>query len=328
MKRPIKPLLIGSGLAALGAAAVGAASVAATNQLVRIALDRELPTRFRENGKARARLTGSPENHGALERLALAGKELQSKVVRRVTVYGRDGTVLVGHWRPCPSPKRVILAMHGWRSSWHRDFGIVADFWYEQGCSVLFAEQRGQGSSGGAHMSFGMMERYDCLTWAQWLHRNVSGTLPIYLAGVSMGATTVLMASGQELPENVIGILADCGYTSAREIIHKILRQIRLPIRLVYPFVKLGARLFAGFDLEQADARKAVQNCTRPVIFYHGDGDDFVPWEMSRDNHAACPSRKKLVIIPGAGHGLSFPADQERYVAELREFFGPEASAD
>ena len=96
----------------------------------------------------------------------------------------------------------------------------------------------------------------------------------------------------------------------------------------MYPFVKLGARLFAGFDLEQADARKAVQNCTRPVIFYHGDGDDFVPWEMSRDNHAACPSRKKLVIIPGAGHGLSFPADQERYVAELREFFGPEASAD
>ena len=177
-------------------------------------------------------------------------------------------------------------------------------------------------------ITFGVREHRDCLAWVDFMVKKFGPDVKIILTGISMGASTVLMASGQELPENVIGILADCGYTSAREIIHKILRQIRLPIRLVYPFVKLGARLFAGFDLEQADARKAVRNCTRPVIFYHGDGDDFVPWEMSRDNHAACPARKKLVIIPGAGHGLSFPADQERYVAELREFFGAEASAD
>ena len=199
---------------------------------------------------------------------------------------------------------------------------------FRLGRSALIIDQRASGRSEGNVITFGVREHRDCLAWVDFMVKKFGPDVKIILTGISMGASTVLMASGQELPENVIGILADCGYTSAREIIHKILRQIHLPIRLVYPFVKLGARLFAGFALEQADARKAVQNCTRPVIFYHGDGDDFVPWEMSRDNHAACPSRKKLVIIPGAGHGLSFPADQERYVAELREFFGPEASAD
>lgn len=322
MKRPIKPLLIGSGLAALGAAAVGAASVAATNQLVRIALDRELPTRFRENGKARARLTGSPENHGALERLALAGKELQSKVVRRVTVYGRDGTVLVGHWRPCPSPKRVILAMHGWRSSWHRDFGIVADFWYEQGCSVLFAEQRGQGSSGGAHMSFGMMERYDCLTWAQWLHRNVSGTLPIYLAGVSMGATTVLMASALAMPPNVRGILADCGFTSPRAIWQHVAKN---NLHLLYgPRAALVDALckrkihMASGDCSTIEALKKGRI---PVLFVHGTDDRFVPVEMTYENYMACAAPKRLFVVPGADHGGSYLRDREGYEQALLNFW-------
>ena len=245
-----------------------------------------------------------------------------------VSIRSFDGLTLRGKYYEYAPGAPIELMIHGYRGSSERDMSGGVQRAFRLGRSALIIDQRASGRSEGNVITFGVREHRDCLAWVAFMVKKFGPDVKIILTGISMGASTVLMASGQELPENVIGILADCGYTSAREIIHKILRQIRLPIRLVYPFVKLGARLFAGFDLEQADARKAVQNCTRPVIFYHGDGDDFVPWEMSRDNHAACPSRKKLVIIPGAGHGLSFPADQERYVAELREFFGPEASAD
>ena len=245
-----------------------------------------------------------------------------------VSIRSCDGLTLRGKYYEYAPGAPSELMIHGYRGSSERDMAGGVQRAFRLGRSALIIDQRASGRSEGNVITFGVREHRDCLAWVAFMVKKFGPDVKIILTGISMGAATGLIASGQELPENVIGILADCGYTSAREIIHKILRQIHLPIRLVYPFVKLGARLFAGFDLEQADARKAVRNCTRPVIFYHGDGDDFVPWEMSRDNHAACPARKKLVIIPGAGHGLSFPADQERYVAELREFFGPEASAD
>ena len=109
----------------------------------------------------------------------------------------------------------------------------------------------------------------------------------LILCGISMGASTVLMAAGQPLPEIVIGVLADCGYNSARDIIKKVIRRMHLPADLCYPFVKLGARLFGHFDLEALSPETALRSCTLPVIFFHGEADDFVPCEMSRINYKA-----------------------------------------
>ena len=156
--------------------------------------------------------------------------------------------------------------------------------------------------------------------------RRFGPDVKIILTGISMGASTVLIAGGKPLPENVIGILADCGFTSAKEIMKTVIGKMGLPPALSYPFVKLGARLFGGFDLDSFDAITSVRNCTLPVIFFHGEADDYVPCEMSVKNFEACSSRKKLVLIPGAGHGLSYPVAPELYLDSLREFFGPEAS--
>ena len=143
----------------------------------------------------------------------------------------------------------------------------------------------------------------------------------IILTGISMGASTVLMASDKNLPSNVVGILADCGFHSGREVICAVADSMHLPSKLLYPFVKLGARLFGRFDLEELTAVDSVRNCKIPVLFFHGADDDYVPSYMSQKNYDACRSRKKLIFIPGAGHGLSFPVDQDRYVAEMNAFF-------
>ena len=136
-----------------------------------------------------------------------------------------------------------------------------------------------------------------------------------------------MIAGGTKLPENVIGILADCGFSSAKEIIQAVIRQMGLPPKLAYPFVKLGAKIFGHFDLEEVDAVSAMKHCTVPVIFYHGEADDYVPAYMSKATYEACAARKQLVIVPGAGHGLSYPVAPELYRSTLREFFGPEGSA-
>ena len=95
---------------------------------------------------------------------------------------------------------------------------------------------------------------------------------------------------------------------------------MHLPADLLYPLVRLGALLYGGFDPNDADCPKALAKATVPVIFFHGDTDDFVPCEMSRENYAACAAPKRLVVTPGAGHGLCYPADEEGYVAAVRAF--------
>ena len=129
-----------------------------------------------------------------------------------------------------------------------------------------------------------------------------------------------MMAAGEELPKNVVCVMADCGYTSAKEIISKVMVEMHLPPKLLYPFIRLGAKWFGRFDLDETSPMEAVQRSKTPIIFIHGDTDDFVPCDMSRDLYAACVSEKKLAVIHGAGHGLAYPVDKEGYLDALRQF--------
>ena len=137
-----------------------------------------------------------------------------------------------------------------------------------------------------------------------------------------MGAATVMIAAGEPLPRNVIHVLADCGYTSTRAIISKVMRDLGLPPRLLYPLARLSAILFGGFDPDARSPIDSMTRCRLPIIFFHGDADDFVPYEMSVENYNACISdRKEHVTIKGAGHGVAFPVDQEGYKDAARAFF-------
>ena len=213
MKKWTKNLLLAS---AFAAGILHTAYRGITRYLVRAALDRHPP---RHTPGTESRLSGGGIDPEAEKLLRESAARLENLPHEEVTLQAQDGVCLRGHWFFRENPKRVILAMHGWRSGWSHDFGAVADFWFDNGCCLLIPEQRAQGKSGGKYMGFGLLERHDCLCWLRWLHENGCAGLPVYLCGISMGASTVLMTAGQPLPENVIGVLADCGYTSAKEII-------------------------------------------------------------------------------------------------------------
>ena len=217
----------------------------------------------------------------------------------------------------------MILAMHGWRSSWCRDFGPVARFFQENDCTVLYAEQRGQGESGGEYMGFGMIERFDCLEWIKWLNANGFADSKIYLAGISMGATTVLMTAGfPELPENVAGVIADCGFTSAKaEWKYISENNLRVPYDRRGKHVDALCRKRIELDSDAFTTLDAMKTCRVPILFIHGQADSFVPVEMTMQNYEACASPKRVLIVPGANHGMSYFLDREGYEAAVKAFF-------
>ena len=320
MNKVGKHIFICSSLALSVAGTISTLSLIMTRKLVTIALDREAPKVI---GKSREKLTGSANISAITQLQNMVAAKLEQTQCEVVEISAQDGTTLVGHLHRCKHAKRTIIAMHGWRSSWSKDFGMIADFLFENKCNVLFAEQRGQGLSGGNHMSFGLKERYDCLDWISWIGTQAFRDLPIYLAGISMGASTVLMTGGFSLPEQVKGIVADCGFTSPYDIWRHIAENnLNIPYGQLrdYTVTRL-CRKRIHLDPKSYSCVDAMHSCQVPVLFIHGTDDCFVPIEMTYENYKACTAPKRLFIVPGAQHGMSYVVDKSGYEATILKFW-------
>ncbi len=239
-----------------------------------------------------------------------------------VEIRSFDGLRLRGRFFELEKGAPIEILLHGYRSNSERDLSGGIARCFACGRSVLLVDHRASGRSEGNVITFGINESRDCVDWVKYILENIDPNAKIYIGGVSMGAATAMMATDRDLPENVVGILADCGYSSAKKIIKKVIADMHLPPSLCYPFVKLGAKIYGHFDLEEISPEQAMSKCDLPVFFVHGDADDFVPYEMSVECYNACASKhKRLLTAEGAGHGLAFPLDQEKYIDEVRKFF-------
>ena len=256
------------------------------------------------------------------DRMMELAEELVARPYERVTITSRDGLTLVGkYYRNAPDESRLEILFHGWRSIPARDGCGGAKIARDLGFNQLIVDQRAHGESEGKALTFGIKERYDCLDWVNYAVSRFGKDVRILLGGVSMGAATVLMAAELPLPENVVGITGDCGYSSPEAIIRKVCRDMGIPDRLGYLIVDLSARLFCGVSLKDASATEALRHARVPVMLMHGEEDDFVPYPMALELYDACNApRKRLLSIPRAGHGLSFFYDNETYCRELGAF--------
>lgn len=309
--------IAGAATIALGASTRISYSI--SEKLVELALDRKMP-KVLENGKDK--ISGSKKNEEYIKRVNVETEKLKNSTMEKVEIISNDGLKLVGHWKACENPKRIIIAMHGWRSSWCKDFGMIAEFWHENDCEVLYVEQRAQGESEGNYMGFGLMERYDCLEWIKWVNEKTGATLPIYLGGVSMGATTVLMTAGFELPDNVKGIVADCGFTSPHEIWKYVVeKNLHIPYRIHESAINYLCRMKIHTGDQGYSTVRAMKSCKVPILFIHGTDDKFVPIEMTYENYKSCNAEKRIVIVPGAGHGMSYYVNQKEYEKALTDFW-------
>lgn len=249
-------------------------------------------------------------------------REARSLPHRDMQIVSHDGLTLRGKFYEYAPGAPIEILFHGYRGTAERDMSGGIARCFALGRSALLVDHRGSGRSDGHVITFGERERLDACLWVDTVLREIDPEAKIILTGISMGAATVMLASSMSLPPNVVGVLADCGYTSTKAIIMKVIRDMGLPPRVLYPFVRLSARIFGGFDPDAGAPVKSVANTSLPIIFFHGDADTFVPCDMSRENYEACASKKKqLVIIKGAAHGTAFPTDKEGYLREAGAFF-------
>ncbi len=248
-------------------------------------------------------------------------KAARSMPRERLEIKSHDGLTLVGYYYEYAPKAPIEILFHGYEGDGERDLAVGIERCFKIGRSALIVDQRAHGESEGSVVTFGIKERFDCITWANYLVEKFGNDVKIILTGVSMGAATVMMAAGEALPKNVVSVLADCGYTSPKAIIKKVIREMKLPAGLLYPFVRLGALVFGRFNLEETSPIEAMKKASLPVIFIHGDTDAFVPHDMSRELYEVCASEhKKFVTIKDAGHGIAYPVNKELYLESLLEF--------
>ncbi len=265
-------------------------------------------------------LADTPQMNALRDRILPMIEEVSRIPYEEVFVQSHDGLKLRGRYFHVRDGAPLLICFHGYRGTPVRDFSGGTKVYLEEGYNLLMAEQRAHCGSEGHTISFGVNERRDCLSWVSYAQERFGTDLPIVLCGISMGASTVLLASALDLPDAVRGIIADCPYSSAPAIIKKVCRGSRLPAGLIYPLIAKTALRYGSFRLEDADVICAVRSCRIPVLLLHGEADHFVPCSMSREIAAANPSKVTLVTFPEAGHGLSFLVDRPRYVETVTGF--------
>ena len=247
---------------------------------------------------------------------------VEAKEYETVEITSVDGLTLRGRYYHRKDGAPLVIFFHGYHGNFYRDGNGIYSYSKKNGINLLLASQRSQGISEGKTITFGVMERRDCKSWVEYAIKRFGTDVKIDLFGLSMGAATVMMAADVGLPDNVKGILTDCGFSSPKEILCAVMDSMNLPSKLMYPLAKLGAKWFGHFNLEEASAYESMKNCKLPVLFVHNDGDDFVPFWMSEKCYEACASEdKKFVRVKGVGHGLSWCLEPEKYQEAMIEFF-------
>jgi fermentation-respiration switch protein FrsA (DUF1100 family) len=195
-----------------------------------------------------------------------------------------------------------------------------ASRFYSMGFNVLLPDARGQGKSEGNYIGMGWHDRLDVVSWIDDILEKDSEA-EIILYGVSMGGATVMMASGENLPENVKAIVEDCGYTSVWDEFSYQLKEIfNLP---AFPFMNFSSavtKLRAGYTLGEASALDQVVKSNTPMMFIHGGSDTFVPSLMFNEVYDAAKVPKEKLYVKGAGHGESSNIAGEMYWKKVENF--------
>ncbi|MEN2767810.1 alpha/beta hydrolase [Ornithinibacillus xuwenensis] len=230
-----------------------------------------------------------------------------------------DLTLKAGFLENDSNSGKVVILAHGYRGQRDQMDDLVK-FYDDQGFDVLMPDARGHGESEGDYVGYGWHDRLDYLKWIDLLIRKYDAT-DIFLHGNSMGAGLVLMTSGEDLPEEVKGIIADSGYTSVKEELeHQLKYLYHLPAFPILDITSGITKVRAGYFFGEASAIEQVKKNTKPLFIIHGDADELVPTEMAYELYEAAGGDKELWIVPNAGHTKAYTVATEEFQQRLQVF--------
>ena len=244
----------------------------------------------------------------------------ETVALQPVSIQSVDGLKLSGEYALNFEPtNRWAITVHGYRGS-HAQMFTFAAYFGRQGYNVLMPDLRGCGESGGDFIGMGWPDRLDMLEWIGWIIQR-DPDAQIVLHGISMGGATVMMTAGESLPPQVKAIVEDCGYTSVWDIFRDEMDVIfHLPAFPILHTASLISSWRAGYSFSEASSLEQVKKATVPMLFIHGEKDNFVHTEMVYPLYEACPTEKKLLVVEDAGHGSSYSINPELYFDTVFDF--------
>lgn len=258
-----------------------------------------------------------------------------------IYIQSEDGLKLHARLMDQSGAKGTVLMFHGYRTHPEVDFSASSHVYYECGNRIVHIDQRAAGESEGKYIGFGVLESRDCCLWAQYIANRFGTDQKIILAGLSMGASTVLMATAHHedrrvrincspeepmevsmtLPKNVTGIVADSAFSSPYDIIKKRIRTTyHCKGRLLTIAIGIWSRMLAHYSLKELSVPDVMKHNTIPVLLVHGTEDSNVPVEMTVKIAENCQAPKQVLLIKGAEHGTGYLVDNEAYKKALQEF--------
>lgn len=281
-------------------------------------------TRYAFNQMTRMQKVSPDECFQRLEKEGLYSKEqFDGLPQERIELKSSDGLRLQGVFiEPYPESNRVIILVHGYTVAfpWMLQF---AEMYIRLGFNVLLYDQRRHGSSEGLYSTYGYLEKQDLDLWVGWVVERKGDNCMIGLHGQSMGGGTVLEYAGMHRYEQQIKfVIADCPYSDLTELMkHQVRNLNRIPTFPLLTLIDWMARARAGFRLRHVSPIRSIQESEWPILFIHGEKDNFVPTYMSEALYQVKRRGKnKLLIVKGAVHAVSYGMDRDLYEREVEAF--------
>lgn len=241
----------------------------------------------------------------------------------RLTLTSRDGLKLSGYYLPASKPTdKLVILTHGYLGN-AKQMGLFGQHYHNDlDYNIFMPDARGHGKSEGNYYGFGWPDRLDLIDWTQLLVEKLGTDIKVAYHGLSMGAATVLMASGEEeLPSQVKAIIADSPYASVYQLFqYQMNRMFHLPAFPLLDSTSVLTKIRAGYSFREASALKEVEKTSVPILYIHGESDTFVPTELTKDLYRHTSSDAELYLVPNANHGESIALDEDKYNMKIDQF--------
>ncbi len=240
-----------------------------------------------------------------------------SKIIRAADNVELSGDIYINENK---KRKTVAIIIHGYGCSRKNVIGIASSYYNELGYSVLLPDLRAHGESGGKYIGFGWSDSNDILCWINYLKQMLGDNIQIILHGISMGGATALLTGAKRI-KLVSAIISDCSFSSIKDIlILRLKKDFNLP---KFPFIFLVDWLVkhrCNYSIKDGNVKEEVKKIDCPVLYIHGQNDNFIPVENVYTLYENTKSYKKIYICPEAGHAESAIVDPKEYKNRIFNF--------
>ena len=245
--------------------------------------------------------------------------------IRDTFIMGQDGDRHHALMIAAPHrSNRIAVVVHGYRDCAVDYLNIARIYNHDMGFNVLLPDLHACGKSDGKAQQMGWLDRLDVLQWiniADSLWRDSARQSKIVVHGTSMGAATTMCVSGETTIPAVKCFVEDCGYTSVwDEFAAQMKVQFGLPEFPIMYSTSALCKLKFGWSFGEASPLEQVRKCRKPMLFIHGDKDDYVPTRMVYPLYKAKPAPKELAVFHGVEHAQSYYEHPIEYERIIRRF--------